>query len=276
MLDLTLCNELLDAEGLTLAEQARIAHSLGYVGLELAPSTLGPTPHLLAVDEIDAIRQTVEGGGVTVSGLHWLLSGYPDASITDPERCNETRAILLGLIGLCARLGGRVLVHGSPGQRVAPAGLSADHLRDRLAEFFAPIARAAEQAGVIYCIEPLSTRETDTITTVAEGAALVDAVGSPAFRTMIDCKAAGTDEPPVAALIRKWVPTGAIGHIHMNDTNLGAPGMGDDPFPQIVKALLDVGWLPPVGVEPFRTLIDAKVTAAIGIATLRACAGAAS
>jgi len=70
-------------------------------------------------------------------------------------------------------------------------------------------------------------------------------------------------EPPVADLIRHWVPGGKIGHIHANDSNRGAPGMGEDPFPAIVAALRDVGWSMPVGVEPFRTLINASVTAAI-------------
>jgi len=47
--------------------------------------------------------------------------------------------------------------------------------------------------------------------------------------------------------------------------------MGDDPFPEIVAALVESGWNKPIGVEPFRTLIDAPVTAATGIATLKAC-----
>jgi len=93
---------------------------------------------------------------------------------------------------------------------------------------------------------------------------------------MIDISAAGQVEPPVADLVARWLPTGLVGHIHANDTNRGAPGMGDDPFPAIVAALVAAGWSHPVGVEPFRTLIDARVTAATGIATLRACEMAAA
>ena len=275
MLEFAICNELQHADGLTLAQQAEVAAALGYVGLELAPDTLGLAPHSMDAGDIYAIRGIVERAGVRVTGLHWLLSGYPDASITDPAKWDETQTILIGLIDLCARLGGSVLVHGSPAQRGRPAGMTSEQLIDHLASFFAPVAKAAQAAGVTYCIEPLSRQETDTITTVAEGAALVEAVGNPAFRTMIDCKAAGLDEPPVAELIRTWVPTGLIGHIHANDTNLGAPGMGRDPFPDIVRALLETQWSGPIGVEPFRTLIDARVTAAIGIATMRACEKAA-
>lgn len=270
MLELTLCNELLAAEGIGLADQCRIVKDLGYTGLELAPATLGDRPHLLDASDRAQIRTTVEKGGLRITGLHWLLSAYPDLSITDPARRQETHEVLTGLIGLCADLGGQVLVHGSPAQRRRPAGMDDGQLETLLADFFAPLADEAEARGVIYCIEPLSRRETSVINTVAEGAALARAVDSPAFRTMIDISAAGLTEPPVAELIRHWVPTGWIGHIHANDSNRGAPGTGDDPFSDIVAALVVSGWNAPVGVEPFWTVIDAPVTAAIAAATLRA------
>lgn len=271
MLEYSLCNELLAADGLSLSAQCAVARSLGYAGLELAPATLGPVPHRLDAAERAEIRRTIEADGLRVTGLHWLLSAYPNLSITDPARQAETAEVLLALVDLCADLGGRVLVHGSPGQRRRPAGMAEGQVLDALATFFAPVAEAAARRGVTYCIEPLSSVEADTITSVAEGAALAERVDVPAFMTMIDISAAGQMEPPVAELIRAWVPGGRIGHIHANESNRGAPGMGDDPFPAIVAALRDVGWQWPIGVEPFRTLIDARVTAAIGVATLRAC-----
>ncbi|WP_018700831.1 sugar phosphate isomerase/epimerase family protein [Amorphus coralli] len=269
MLEYAFCNELLAAEGKTLGEQARIARDLGYVGLELAPFTLGEAPDRLDRHAVAAIRAQVEDAGVRVTGLHWLLSHLPEASITDPARSDEAQAVLLRLIDLCADLGGRILVHGSPNQRLRPDGISDAALLDQLAAFFAPVAQRAGERGVTYCIEPLA--EADTIGTVAEGVELVEAVDHPAFRTMIDCSAAGRREPPVAGLIQRWVPTGHIAHIHANDTNRGGPGMGDDPMHEIVAALMQTGWEHPIGVEPFRTVVDATATAAVGIATLRAC-----
>lgn len=271
MLKLTLCNELLAGEGLTLIQQCEVARALGYMGLELAPATLGPVPHLLDAAARADIRQTVEAAGLRVTGLHWLLSAYPHLSITDPAKQVETAEVLVALVRLCADLGGRLMVHGSPKQRLRPAGMSDAQVCAMLVEFFRPIAEEAARLGVIYCIEPLSDVEADVITTVAAGVALMDALGNPAFRCMIDCSAAGQMEKPVADLIRHWVPSGKIGHIHANDTNRGAPGMGDDPFADIVAALCEVGWHAPVGVEPFRTVVDARVTAAIGAATLRCC-----
>lgn len=275
MLRLSLCNELLAAEGLAFAEQCAVAAALGYMGLELAPETLaanGAAPHRLPGEVRARLRAEAEAHGLRITGLHWLLKPYPGLSITEPRRAAETVEVLCALVDLCADLGGDVLVHGSPKQRVRPEGMGERALRAHLGTLFAPVAERAEERGVRYCIEPLARNETSVINTVAEAAELVDAVGSPAFRTMIDCSAAGrTEDAPVAGLVARWVPTGLIGHVHMNETGRGAPGTGDDPFPEIVAALVRAGWDRPVGVEPFEVTVSGSVTAAIGAATLRAC-----
>ncbi len=102
------------------------------------------------------------------------------------------------MCGLCAELGGKILVHGSPDQRVLAPG-DEDNGRKRGIECFAAVADAAADAGVTYCIEPLARNQTAFINTVAEAAAIVRSVDSPALRTMIDCSAAGQAETePVA------------------------------------------------------------------------------
>lgn len=272
MLELALCNELLATEGMSLAQQCDTARRLGYMGLELAPGTLGEAPHRMPAAEAAAIRRVVEDHGLRVTGLHWLLAAYPRLSITDPAKASETRDVLMGLIDLCAALGGSVLVLGSPAQRVPLEGEAPEAVRDRVATFLGPLAAHAAAVGATYCLEPLSPRETRFVTTVAEAVALAERAGTPALRTMIDTCAAGQGEAvPVAELIRAWVPTGRIGHIHLNDTGRGAPGTGSDPFPAILRALRETGWDRPVAVEPFVACIDATTTAAIGAATVRAC-----
>ena len=73
----------------------------------------------------------------------------------------------------------------------------------------------------------------------------------------------------MAEVIRQWLPGGKLAHVQVNDTNRGGPGMGDDPFHDIVAALRACDWPHPVAVEPFRTCIDGTVTAAIAAATMR-------
>lgn len=276
MLDLSFCNELLADEGKSFDAQCALAKALGYMGLELSPGTLGTDPHKLPESTIATIEAALDKHQLKATGLHWLLAPYPELSITDPTVRAETQHVLTGLIDLCGRLGGSVLVHGSPGQRQILAGETLAMTRDRVIEFFKPIAAHAEAVGVTYCLEPLSRKETAFINTVAEAAEIVEAIGSPHFRTMIDTSAAAQSETmSVAELIGHWVPTGLIGHVQLNDSNRGAPGTGDDPFGDIVAALIDVGWQKPLAVEPFVTKIDASVTAAIAQATIKACWAAA-
>ena len=131
-----------------------------------------------------------------------------------------------GLVRLCADLGGGYLVHGSPAQRQLSPGAEADG-RARALDFLAEAARAAEAAGVTYILEPLSPDQTNFVTTVAEAAAIVAEVGSPALRTMVDCSAAGTNETEaVADLLARHVPDGSVVHVHFNDPNRRGPGQG--------------------------------------------------
>lgn len=265
------CNEMLAADGLDFAGQCRAAAALGYGGLEIAPGTLGPDPLAVPDASLREMAALAVGHGLVIGGLHWLLAPFPQLSITEADKMGPTQAALLRLCDICAALGGRVLVHGSPGQRVPPQGEMPEVTRDRVATFFRPVAERAGDLGLTYCIEPLSPDQTPFLTTVAEAAELVARVDHPAFVTMIDTSSAGRAESvPVPDLIREWVPSGLVGHIHLNDTNRGAPGTGTDDFAGILAALRDAGWAGALSVEPFVTVLDGKTTLAIGAATIRA------
>src|SRR4051794_19678235 len=224
---IALCNEVL--AGMLLERQCEYAAGLGYDGLEIAPFTLHNSPEKITAPEASRIRATVEASGLVVTGLHWLLVKPEGLSLTDPDRAVRARTleVMVRLTGLCAELGGAVLVHGSPKQRqIAPGETHAVALA-RLQDGLAQVAAVAAKAGVIYCIEPLSPKETTVVNTVAEAAELVRAIDQPGLRTMIDCSAAGqTETVSIASLIDRWMPTGLIAHIQINDPNRRGPGQG--------------------------------------------------
>lgn len=267
---IALCNEVL--REMPFARQCAHAAALGYDAIEIAPFTLGPEPHRLDAGARRALRREAEGAGIAVDGLHWLLVTPEGLSVTadDPEVRARTRAVVTGLVELCADLGGRYLVHGSPGQRRLQPGREAEG-RARAAEIFAAAADAAGRAGVTYCLEPLAPVETDFLTSVAETADLVRTVGHPALRTMIDCSAARTEAEPVPDLVRRWLPTGLIGHIHANDPNRRGPGEGALAFTPILAALQAGGYAGTIGVEPFVYEPDGPAAAARAIGYLRGC-----
>jgi D-psicose/D-tagatose/L-ribulose 3-epimerase len=260
---IALCNEVL--AGMSLERQCECAARLGYHGLEIAPFTLSDEPEKITTAEAAKIRATVEAAGLVVTGLHWLLVKPEGLSLTDPDAAVRARtvAVMIRLIALCAELGGEVLVHGSPRQRqIAPGETHADAL-PRLRDGLAQAASAAASAGVTYCIEPLSRRETELTNTVAEAADLVRAINHPNLKTMIDCSAAGlTETCSVSALIERWLPTGLIAHIQLNDPNRRGPGQGDMQFAPILAALKRHHYAGVIAVEPFDYVPDGPGVAA--------------
>jgi D-psicose/D-tagatose/L-ribulose 3-epimerase len=267
---IALCNEVLG--GMALERQCEYAAALGYDGLEIAPFTLSTSPEKISTADAAKIRATVEASGLVVTGLHWLLVKPEGLSLTDPDAAVRTRtlAVITHLIGLCAELGGAVLVHGSPKQRqIAPGETHAIALA-RLQDGLAQVALAAARVGVIYCIEPLSRRETELVNTIAEAAELVRSIDHPNLRTMIDCSAAGlTETDSIAVLIERWLPTGLIAHVQVNDPNRRGPGQGDMQFAPILAALKRHGYDGTVAVEPFDYWPDGPGVAAFSAGYLR-------
>ena len=267
---ISLCNEVL--ADLSLERQCEVAAALGYDGLELAPFTLAEAPERITSAEAARIRRTIESFGLQVTGLHWLLVKPAGLSLTDPDATlrDRTLDVMRRLTALCAELGGSVLVHGSPKQRQVAPGDVPEVALERLQEALRSIAEVAGAHGVTYCIEPLSRRETTLVNTVAAAAEIVQAIDHPNLRTMIDCSAAGSTEAiSVADLIDRWLPTGLIAHIQVNDPNRRAPGQGEMRFAPILAALERHRYAGVVSVEPFDYVPDGIGSAAFAIAYLR-------
>jgi sugar phosphate isomerase/epimerase len=267
---IALCNEVL--QPLAFARQCEYAAAVGYDGLEIAPFTLSDNPHLLIAPERAAIRRSAEDAGLAITGLHWLLLAPKGLSITSPDGAVRARTIdvMRRLVDLCADLGGSVLVHGSPGQRQVAPNEPRETALARARDCFAAVADQARERRVTYCIEPLSRHETPVINTLAEAVAIVDAIGSPAVRTMIDTSAAArAEEISVVELIDRWLPSGHIAHVQVNDSNRRGPGEGEDRFAPVFQALARHGYDAVVAVEPFKYVPDGPACAARAIGYIR-------
>lgn len=265
-----LCNEVL--AHLPFEAQCKAAAALGYHGLEIAPFTLAEDPSKLTDEEAKRFASIARDHGLQVAGLHWLLVAPKGLSIVSADAAlrQRTTDVMRRLVELCAVMGGSYLVHGSPKQRSIPPGEPRDVALDRARECLAAAAEAAQQHGVIYCLEPLAQSETDLINTLAEAMEVVDGIGSPALKAMIDCSAAAQAEADdIDDLLLRWMPTGRIGHVQVNDRNRRGPGQGMTDFAPILQALLRMeeqghyrGW---IGFEPFDYVPDGLGCAARSI-----------
>jgi D-psicose/D-tagatose/L-ribulose 3-epimerase len=267
---LALCNEVI--AGMAFERQCAFAAALGYDGLEVAPFTLAEEPSLLGGGKVAQIRRTAELAGAPVLGLHWLLVKPAGLSITSGDQAVRTKTleVIRRLVALCAELGGHYLVHGSPAQRRVPEGREEAAARARGEEAFAIAGEAAAKAGVVYCVEPLAPPDNNFLLRVEETAVLVEKIGNPALRTMIDTSAAGLAErEPVAALIERWLPTGLVAHLQVNDRNRRGPGQGDDRFAPAFAALKRHGYEGVVGIEPFDYVPDGPASAARAIGYIK-------
>ena len=263
-----LCNEVI--RDLNFAAQCDFAADTGYDGLEIAPFTVTSDPRALTADDLAAMRRALADSGIVCPSLHWLLLTPEGLSVTDADKGvrRRTADVMLRLVDMAAALGAGILVHGSPKQRVLLEG-DEDAGRARAQEIFAEVAAYAAEAGVVYCIEPLAPAETNYITSLAEAADLVAAVGNPAFAAMLDCSATGRAGRDPVVEIETHLPVGLIRHVHVNDPNRRGPGEGEMRFAPILAALMAQGYDGWIGVEPFVYTPNGPVCAARAIGYLR-------
>jgi sugar phosphate isomerase/epimerase len=260
---LSLCNEVI--REFPFERQCTLAAELGYAGLEIAPFTLGDDAYRMPAARRAELRSALKNAGVVASGLHWLLVAPAGLSITSPDIGVRTQTIdvMRRLIALCAELGGEYLVHGSPAQRrISGAAEAAKRGEDA----WSAIADDAARAGVVYCIEPLGRHETDFVNTLDEAAAIVRRIDRPALRTMVDTLAArSTEKESLEALLERWLPSGLIAHVQLNDRNRRGPGQGEDRFLAALAILKRQGYRGWLAMEPFQYHPDGATSAARSI-----------
>lgn len=267
---LALCNEVLAP--LPFERQCEVARHMGYEGLELAPFTVSETPSSMTSRQARELRATAERHDIAITGLHWLLVRPEGLSITSPDEqvWQRTVDLMRHLCEMCAAVGGTYLVHGSPAQRALWPGQTPQDALQRATQAWAEAAEAAGRCGVTYCIEPLSSDQTPLINTLDEAVAVVREVGHPALKTMLDTSSAGRAErDDIPTLIARWMPTGLLAHVQLNDPNRRAPGQGAMRFAPIVQALHTRGYDGVVAMEPFEYVPDGPACAAWSVGYVR-------
>jgi len=251
-----LCNELFEGwntdKGYDFPRVFEYVKKCGYAGIEIAPFTIaGNAFHIPATQRIE-IRRLAEKNDLTITGLHWLLAKTEGYYLTSPDAVirQKTADYFLELIRLCADLDGRFMVLGSPLQRSLLPGVTPDQAFDYAAEVLQQLVPMLEKCDVQIALEPLTPKETNFLTTAAEGVRLIEKIGAPdRIALHLDCKAMCSEALTIPELIR--ANKEHMIYFHMNDPNLQGPGFGELDFVPIMDALLDVGYQGWASVEPF-------------------------
>jgi sugar phosphate isomerase/epimerase len=242
---------------------------LGYQGLEVAPFTLADDAASISQETRSDVRSCAERHGIEILGLHWLLVKPAGLYITAPDAFTRRRtAQYLGnLVDLCADLGGKVMVIGSPKQRNLMAGVNKEQAIGYAKEVFTPCLDQAASCGVTLALEPLSPIETNFIQTAQEAIDLIEQINHPNLRLNLDVKAMSSEKKPVPQIIRD--SRKHIAHVQVNDPNLQGPGMGEVKFEPIIAALREVGYDGWLSVEAFDLKPGAETIAQKSISYLK-------
>jgi len=227
------------------------AAECGYTGIEIAPFTISDYATDISAAQRDEVRRQADAAGLEVVGLHWLLAKTTGFYLTSPDA--QVRRITANYLGdlarLCADLGGKVLVCGSPQQRNLLPGVTRDQAMEYAAEVFRAVVPVLEETSVTVALEPLGPEEGDFLVTTPEAVELAQMIGSSQVRLHLDCKAMSTEALPIAEVIRQ--NRGLLAHFHANDPNRQGPGFGEVDFVPILEALGEVDYAGWVSVEVF-------------------------
>lgn len=263
-----ICNELF--EDWPLERVLQYCAGVGYDGVEVAPFTLAEDIRSFPPARAAALRRAADGAGIAIVGLHWLLKSPAGLSINGPDAAirESTRGFMFALIRLCRELGGQVLVFGSPAQRNVQQGDTYEAAWARSVEMFKVCGEEADRRGAVIALEPLTTKETNFLTSAKEAVRLIKEVNCPAVRLHLDVKAmVGGERKAPEYVIREFKDH--LAHFHANDANLRGPGFGETDFTPIAMALGEIGYDGYVSVEVFDFKPDPETIATRSLAYLR-------
>ncbi len=227
------------------------AADCGYTGIEIAPFTLAPDAKLVTAAQREEVRRLADANELEVVGLHWLLAKTEGYHLTHPDDAvrRRTAEYIRELARLCRDVGGSRMIFGSPLQRNVLDGVTYEQAMRNAAGVVTDCLPVLEETGVTLCMEPLAPAEGNFLNTAADAARLIEIVGHPQCRLILDCKAMSSESVPIPELIRRHI--GLLAHFHANDPNKQGPGFGALDFHPIFAALGEVDYRGWVSVEVF-------------------------
>ena len=233
----------------------------GYDGVEVAPFTLKDDPREITESEARAFGATARESGLEVVGLHWLLvkPAWLNLNTPDPLLAKDSVAFGKHLARTCAAMGGKIMVWGSPKQRMLEDGWDYDEAARRAADTLHQISETCAGCDVTIAMEPLARKETNFLNTAAETVRLIELVDHPNCRLHLDAKAMSDEPKPIPQIIEESKDYTV--HFHANDPNLRGPGTGEVAFEPIAAALEATGYGGYVSVEVFDYTPDPETIA---------------
>jgi len=225
-------NLLLLGDGVTTAilRQFSRMRAMGFDGVEVP---------VFAPETVDT--KTVRAGAER-HGLRLTVSGAlpPGTRFYGRDRAAHRRAA--AYIRACIRVAHELGAHVICGPLYKAVGdidesVPLEQQRRATAAAFAPLARAAQDAGVVFAFEPINRFETNFMNTVDQGIAFCRAIGSPAAGLLLDTFHMHIEEKDSAAAIGRAAAAGVLAHFHASENDRGVAGSGQVHWSAVAAAV---------------------------------------
>ncbi|MFM9271480.1 TIM barrel protein [Halomonas elongata] len=184
------------------------------------------------------------------------MTGYLEGTLADQEGADRLVATARESVVVAKQLGvPRLNLHGTgldgQGLPVQPGAEMTGPMWIRAADTLHRLADLGQQHGVTFVLENLNT-EVDhpgvPFARAEDVLALVESVGRPEIRIMLDLYHAQIGEGNLIELVRRCAPY--IGEVQVADVpGRCEPGSGEIHYPAIARALKEIGYRGTVGLE---------------------------
>lgn len=237
------------APGANYTERCRNLVELGYDGIEIT-------------SEYKLSDCAMINAATKETGIKPVLTSCGAACLVDPRRDEREKGVqlLIQHLEVCAEVGAIGVIHppliatkmniGGPRQRIPdllPLASTQKLEHDLLVALYQQICKRAEQLGTCIIIEPLNRYEQWWPCTLAQGAEICKAVGSPSCRLMADFFHMHIEETDIGKAIADCVDY--IVNVHIADSTRLTPGTGLTDFKPGFKALKKGGYEHYLGLE---------------------------
>ena len=232
-----------DVDQLPFVEKAR---KTGFDVLEVRAQKIARMSNA----ELDALKGAAADAGL---GLTYSIGMTEDMDMVSEDSSVRKNGVTL-LQNLCRNMkymDGKIMagINYSSWPRKLLPGEDKRALTDRAIEGVREAVKAAEDCGVIFCLEVVNRFEHFIMNTAAEGIAFAKRVDSPNCKILLDTFHMNIEEDSLRDSILE--SKGWLGHFHLGETNRRPPGFGRMPWAEIFGALREIDYQGAVVMEPF-------------------------
>ncbi len=211
-----------------------LAAELGYDGLEL---------HLRRPSDVDlsVVKALSTDYGLEIPMLGTGMGVDDGLTFSDPDRDVRRRAVerIKEHIELAVYLGSTVVLGSMRGSLGSDAAKQSQR-RGFIVDCMAECCEAASRAGIGLLLEPINRYETNFINTVDEALEVLEQLGSPCMKLLVDTFHMNIEEADIGRSVRGAGPL--VGHVHLGDSNREAPGHGHLDLLGVLQSLQEIAY----------------------------------